>query len=62
MPHVYPANSKGMKCVVVEARLRELGPIAWQVRVDFARVNQLEVRREADLAATAGNLRTPPVK
>jgi hypothetical protein len=43
-PYVQPRNIQGTKCVVVDARLRELEPLAWQFLRNFARDNALQVR------------------
>jgi hypothetical protein len=42
-PHVYPVSSDGVKCVMVEARLAEVEPMAYQFLVGFARDNELQV-------------------
>jgi hypothetical protein len=42
-PHVYPVNSDGVKCVMVEARLAEVEPMAYHFLVGFARDNELQV-------------------
>jgi hypothetical protein len=42
-PHVYPVNSDGVKCVMVEAGLAELEPMAYHFLVGFARDNELQV-------------------
>jgi hypothetical protein len=43
-PFVQPRTIQGSKCVVVDARLRELEPLAWQFLQSFARDNELQVR------------------
>ncbi len=43
-PYVQPVTSGGVKCVVVDARLRELEPLAYQFMQNFARDNELQVR------------------
>ncbi len=59
-PYVHPINAGGMKCVVVDARLKEIEPMAYNFLLHFARDNDLEVRpgrvlkREGDPAAEAG--------
>ncbi len=40
-PYVVPVVIDGVKCVVVDARLRGLEPLAWKFAVDFARDNDL---------------------
>lgn len=43
-PYVYPVTSEGMKCVVVDVRLKEIEPMAYNFLLNFARDNELEVR------------------
>jgi hypothetical protein len=38
----------GQKTVIVDARLHEINPIAWQFVVDFAKSNHLQVEAIAD--------------
>lgn len=40
-PYVVPTFIDGVKCVVVDERLRALEPLAWQFVVDFACDNDL---------------------
>jgi uncharacterized protein DUF3579 len=54
-PYVYPVTSAGVKCVVVDARLRDIEPMAYNFLMNFAKDNELQVRqgrteerREAD--------------
>jgi hypothetical protein len=44
-PYVYPVSSGGMKCVVVDARLKEIEPMAYSFLLNFAKDNELEVRQ-----------------
>lgn len=41
-PYVVPRVIDGVRCVVVDERLRELEPLAWQFVCDFAEDNNLE--------------------
>ena len=41
-PYVVPNNIDGVKCVIVDARLRELEPLAWKFVFDFAKDNKLK--------------------
>jgi Protein of unknown function (DUF3579) len=56
-PYVYPIVVDGQKCVVVDARLKEIEPLAFRFLENFARENDLVVRsgrsheRTADGAA-----------
>ncbi len=43
-PYVQPRTIGGVKCVVVDARLRELEPLAYQFLQNFARDNELQMR------------------
>ncbi|HJD44128.1 MAG TPA: DUF3579 domain-containing protein [Candidatus Paenalcaligenes intestinipullorum] len=42
-PYVVPRLIDGVRCVVVDARLRELEPLAWKFVVGFAKDNQLKM-------------------
>lgn len=44
-PYVQPITSEGVKCVVVDERLREVEPLAYNFLVSFAKDNELQVRR-----------------
>ena len=43
-PYVQPLNIQGVKCVVVDVRLRALEPLAYQFLQNFAKDNELQVR------------------
>jgi hypothetical protein len=43
-PYVYPVSSNGVKCVVVDVRLREIEPMAYNFLLNFAKDNELETR------------------
>jgi Protein of unknown function (DUF3579) len=43
-PYVYPVHSDGVKCVVVDTRIREIEPLAYHFLVNFAADNELQVR------------------
>ena len=43
-PFVQPITSAGVKCVVVDLRLREIEPMAYTFLLNFAKDNELEVR------------------
>lgn len=43
-PYCYPVMSDGVKCVVVDARIREIEPLAYHFLVNFAADNELQVR------------------
>jgi len=43
-PYVYPVSSNGVKCVVVDVRLREIEPMAYNFLMNFAKDNELETR------------------
>lgn len=42
-PYVVPRLIDGVRCVVVDARLRELEPLAWKFVVGFAQDNHLQL-------------------
>ena len=44
-PYVYPVSSGGVKCVVVDVRLKEIEPMAYNFLLNFAKDNELEVRQ-----------------
>ncbi len=41
-PYVVPRVIDNVRCVVVDERLRELSPLAWQFVCDFAQDNDLQ--------------------
>lgn len=43
-PYVYPINSGGIKCVVVDLELSDIEPMAYNFLVNFAKDNELQVR------------------
>jgi hypothetical protein len=43
-PFVHPVTANGVRCVVVDARLEELEPMAYRFLVSFAKDNELQVR------------------
>jgi len=43
-PYVYPTYIDGVRCVVVDHRLRDLEPLAWAFVADFAKSNQLKTQ------------------
>lgn len=65
-PYVMPKIIHGVRCVVVDNRLRDLEPLAWKFVHDFARDNALQTREgsmqdiQSDNAKplTAGSLQT----
>ncbi len=42
-PYCVPRVINGVKCVIVDERLRESAPMAWEFVMNFARDNQLQV-------------------
>ena len=42
-PYCVPRVVNGVKCVIVDERLRDLEPMAWDFVMNFARDNQLQV-------------------
>jgi Protein of unknown function (DUF3579) len=47
-PYVHPITSAGVKCVVVNVRIKELEPMAYNFLLNFAKDNELEVRPGRD--------------
>ncbi|MBL8376270.1 MAG: DUF3579 domain-containing protein [Burkholderiales bacterium] len=47
-PYCFPITSGRIKCVVVDARLKEIEPMAYNFLVNFARDNELQVRPGRD--------------
>lgn len=43
-PYVFPIDSAGLKCVVVDTRLEDIEPMAYRFLVNFARDNTLQIR------------------
>jgi hypothetical protein len=43
-PYCYPINAGGVKCVVVDIRLKEIEPMAYTFLQGFARDNDLQTR------------------
>ena len=72
-PLVRPIVSAGVRCVVVDRRLEELQPEAFEFLVGFARDNELRLREgqevprpplpgeRADAGASEDQTRSPPV-
>ncbi|MFA5520135.1 MAG: DUF3579 domain-containing protein [Castellaniella sp.] len=42
-PYAVPRVIDGVRCVVVDHRLRDVAPLAWQFACDFAESNDLKV-------------------
>ena len=43
-PFVHPITAAGVRCVVVDARLEAIEPMAYRFLVNFAKDNELQVR------------------
>ncbi len=43
-PYVLPAMHEGIRCLVVDPRLREVEPLAYAFLLNFARDNDLQLR------------------
>ena len=50
-PYALPTLIEGIRCVVVDARLRDLEPLAWKFVYEFARDNNLRTSEVPDAAA-----------
>ena len=44
-PYVFPITSAGVKCVVVDVRLKDIEPMAYGFLMNFAKDNELQVRQ-----------------
>ena len=53
-PYVYPVIVNGDKCVVVDARLEAIEPLAFRFLAGFAKDNELVVRRGRSAPRAAG--------
>lgn len=47
-PYCYPVTSNNVRCVVVNAKLRDIEPMAYTFLLNFARDNELQVRQGRD--------------
>ena len=47
-PYVQPITEGGIRCVVVDAQLRDIEPLAYNFLLSFARDNELQVRDGRD--------------
>jgi hypothetical protein len=52
-PYCYPISTGGIKCVVVDARLKEIEPMAYNFLLNFARDNELQLHYGGPEAAQA---------
>lgn len=43
-PYVHPVTSAGVKCVVVDVRLKDIEPLAYSFLLKFAQDNELQCR------------------
>ncbi len=43
-PFVYPVTANGVRCVVVDARLGQVEPMAYRFLLSFAKDNELQMR------------------
>ena len=55
-PYVVPVVLDGVRCVVVDQRLRDLEPLAWKFVCDFATDNQLKTSKRELLEKDAKNI------
>lgn len=46
-PYVIPRVIQGIKCVVIDERLRDIEPLAWKFVHDFAQDNHLQTVQSA---------------
>ncbi len=59
-PYVQPTMVGGVRCVIVDARLRDLEPKAWDFVTGFARDNDLVTLDPAELVAAPTLPDIPP--
>lgn len=52
-PYVVPVNIDGVRCVVVDKRLRDLEPLAWKFVCGFAADNDLKTSERSVAVAPA---------
>jgi hypothetical protein len=58
-PYCMPRVIEGVKCVIVDERLRALEPMAWDFVMNFARDNALQVLEGTLLPDGTPGSRTP---
>lgn len=59
-PYVQPSMLRGVRCVVVDPRLRDLEPKAWDFVIGFARDNDLQTMDASELVAAPTLPEIPP--
>jgi hypothetical protein len=59
-PYVQPTLVAGVRCVIVDSRLRDLEPRAWDFVVGFARDNELVTMDATELVAAPTLPAIPP--
>lgn len=59
-PYVQPTMIAGVRCVIVDPRLRQLEPKAWDFVVGFARDNDLVTMDASELVAAPTLPEIPP--
>ena len=60
-PYVYPITTAGLKCVVVDVKLGETEPMAYNFLIGFARDNELQVRDGRIVKRDGTETDPPPV-
>jgi hypothetical protein len=53
-PYCFPITSGGVKCVVVDIRLKEIEPMAYTFLLNFAKDNELQMRPGRQFARESG--------
>lgn len=61
-PYVVPRVIEGVKCVVVDERLRNIEPLAWKFVHDFATDNHLQTLKDIHDVTTGVTNALPPKK
>ncbi len=61
-PYCVPRVIGGVKCVIVDERLREIEPMAWDFVMNFARDNRLQVTQACLIEPASRALADSPVQ
>lgn len=58
-PYAIPCTLDGVRCVVIDHRLRDLAPLAWKFAYDFAQSNQLQTTDIQEAPSESSSPTTP---
>lgn len=59
-PYVLPSSHRGIRCVIVDPRLRDIEPMAFAFMINFAQDNELKTELLEAVEATAPVPDAPP--